>query len=80
MNVHVYVDPGTPNAHVVVAARATQLPRPDVPVVVPGAEPDAGYAVTVPLEGNGLHLVCAYGINVTGTPGSNATLGCSFAQ
>lgn len=34
------------------------------------------YAVTLPV---GTHNVCAYGINVSGTPGSNSLLGCLTA-
>ena len=66
--VHIYVD-GTP-----VAAIVADAPRADVAAVYSiGAA--HGFTVALPF-GAGSHQVCAYGINVIGTPGDNALLGC----
>jgi hypothetical protein len=68
--VHVYVD----GAATAVIANGT---RPDIGHAYPLYGVTHGYDATVPAA-PGSHLVCAYGINVSG-PGANTTLGCRFA-
>ncbi len=68
--IHVYVDGGWGGM-----GRADRY-RPDVASARPAAGPRHGYRIEVPV-GPGTHEVCAYGINVPGTSGDNAKLGCT---
>jgi hypothetical protein len=66
--VHVYVDGA---GFAFTAANS----RPDVRAYYGLANDQVGFDVTVPVP-VGKHTICAYGINVTGTPGANVTLRC----
>ena len=68
VSVHVYVD------DVYAGQGVAGLPRPDVGQAYPGAGPDHGYSVTVPVS-PGSHNVCVYAINV-GNGVTNSRLGC----
>lgn len=70
VTVHVYVDGAA------TAVTQTGQPRPDVASVFPGAGPDSGFSLVVPVLGPGSHTVCAYAIN-TGAGSVNSTLGCA---
>ncbi len=68
LRVHVYVD-----GRGAAALSTGTEDRPDVRAAT-GA-PDAGFRVTLPVQGPGKHTVCAYGINI-GATGTNTLLGC----
>ena len=70
IDVHVYV--GT-NGYVL---RSDQQ-RPDVGAAFPGFGDSHGFAATIP-PSVAPALVCAYGINVPGTPGGNSLVGCAI--
>jgi hypothetical protein len=69
--VHVYVDGRG-------AAVTADRPRNDIAKAFPLYGANHGYDHVVN-AGPGGHLVCVYGINVSG-PGANSTLGCRFAM
>ena len=68
VDIHVYS-----NGHAVAAGKADQ-PRNDVAAAIPGAGPNHGFVIPVPISGPGPHRICTYAINI-GT-GTNPQLGC----
>lgn len=66
---------GNPTINAGVATTAN-LSRSDVAVVYPAYGELHGFSTRMALSA-GVHTVCAYGINATGTAGSNQSLGCS---
>ncbi len=71
ITVHVYVD-----GHGFVLGPAS-LARPDVGAVLPGYGPNHGFVAQLTGIAPGMHMVCAYGIDVG--PGSNNAVGCAQA-
>jgi hypothetical protein len=72
--VHLYVDGAWGGA-----VRAAE-DRPDIAAAFPGAGAGHGWSARIDLGSPGRHQVCAYGINVAGTPGANPLLGCRTVQ
>ena len=78
------IDPDTTDAidvHLYVNGRGVPLgparaPRPDVGAAHPAYGAAHGFDTTVAGVPTGRLVVCAYGINAPGTPGTNALLGC----
>lgn len=75
LGIDVYVDLGAATGQGFPFPGATTRSRPDVPELYPAVGPAQGYQVAVPLR-SGRHQVCAYAINLNGTPGGNTLLGC----
>lgn len=68
VDIHLYV-----NGQSVAAGKADR-PRNDVASARPGAGPNHGFAIPIPISGPGPHRVCAFAINIGGGP--NPQLGC----
>lgn len=68
VEIHIYAN-GQP-----VASGRADRPREDVAAAVPGAGPNHGFAIPIPLSGAGPHRICAFAINIGGGP--NPQLGC----
>ncbi len=69
IQVHLY-DNGSP-----AAALTANQNRPDIGYFFPYYGASHGYEGSIPIT-TSHNVICAYGINATGTPGSNALLGC----
>ena len=69
LTVHIYVDGK------VFGQTTESISRPDISAAYPGYPSAHGFRWVGTLA-DGTHNVCAYGINVSGTPGVNALLGC----
>ncbi len=75
VDVHVYVDPGTPAQTGTAFSPGTTVARPDVQAAL-CLGPNTGFNLTV-AAGAGPHLVCVYAINIAGTPGSTKGFSCA---
>lgn len=75
-DVHLYSGNGELNASNPGASTYANLYRSDIGNVYPSYGPHHGYRAVVRAKQAGTERVCAYGINVPGTPGSYARLGC----
>jgi hypothetical protein len=74
VDVHVYVDPGTPAQTGTAFQPGTGGARGDVSAAL-GIGPNSGFDLTVP-AGAGPHRVCVYVINLPGTPGTTKAFSC----
>ncbi|MEP6559958.1 MAG: hypothetical protein ABJD68_02665, partial [Nakamurella sp.] len=71
-DVHLYVTGPAGTAKTVVH---TGQSRADVHRALPWVGPDSGFVATVPTQGEGVNMVCAYAINLK-PPATNPGLGC----
>ncbi len=75
-DVHLYSGNGELNSSNPGASTYANQYRSDIGSVYPTYGPNHGYRAVVRAKQAGIERVCAYGINVPGTPGSYARLGC----